>query len=73
MRDFNLEQVRGKSDKGYQVFLLGDGSDVLDDAIQNVVRECTRHQSVMLGRFYNVLVMPDYGLELLFDGVGDLG
>jgi hypothetical protein len=69
--DFNLEQARGKSDKGYQVFLLGNGSDVLDDAIQNIVRECTRCQLVMLGQFYDVLGMPDYGLKLLFNGVGD--
>ncbi len=32
---------------------------MLDDAVQNVVRECTRCQLVVLCRFYDVLVMPD--------------
>ncbi len=37
MRYFNLEKVGSKSYKWHQVLLLGDGSDMLDDAIPKVV------------------------------------
>ena len=44
---------------------------MLDDPIQDVVRESTGCQSVMLGRLDNMV--PDHKFEFLFDGVGDLG
>jgi hypothetical protein len=43
------------------------------DFIQNVMWKCPWSQSVMLGRFNHVFVVMHNGLELLFDGVGDLG
>ncbi len=39
VRDLDLEQVRGKSDERYQVLFLGDGGDMLNDAVQNVMRK----------------------------------
>ncbi len=37
MRDLDLEQVRGESDEGHQVLLLGDGGDVFNYAVQDIV------------------------------------
>ena len=69
VRDLDLEQVRGEGDEGHQVLLLGDGGDVFNYAVQDIVRKGSRSKSVMLCRFDHVLVVPDDGLELLLDGV----
>ena len=56
MRDLDLEQVRGESDEGYQVLFLGDGGDVFNYAVQDIVRQGSWCKPVMLGRFDHVLV-----------------
>ncbi len=66
MRDLNLEEDQSKSDEWHQVLFLGDGRDVLNDAVQNITGECTRCQPVVLGRFYD-------WLKFLLDGIGDFG
>ncbi len=38
LRDLDLEQVRGESDEGHQVLFLGDGGDVFNYAVQDIVR-----------------------------------
>ncbi len=60
MGDLNLEEVRSKSDKWHQVLFLSYGHDVLDDAVQNVVGKCPQCQPMVLCRFYDIFVMPDY-------------
>ncbi len=38
MRYLDLEQVGSEGNKWHQVLFLGDGSHVVDDAIQDIVR-----------------------------------
>jgi len=49
VRDLDLEQVRSKSHKRHQVLLLGNGGDMLNNAIQDVMREGSWCKSMMLG------------------------
>ncbi len=46
---------------------------MLDDAIQNVMRQGSWCQSVMLSQFNYVFVVPNDGFEFFLDGVGHLG
>ncbi len=59
--------------KGTRFFFFGNGSDVLDDAVQDVVRKGSWCKPVMLGRFDYILVVPDDRFELLLDCVGYFG
>ena len=58
---------RGKGDEGHQILFLRDGSDVFNDAVQDIVRKGSWSKSVMLCRFNHVLVVPNDGFELLLD------
>ncbi len=60
VRDLDLEQVRGEGHKGHQVLFLRNGGDVFNDSIQDIVRQRSGCQPVMLCRLNHIFVVPDY-------------
>jgi hypothetical protein len=48
MQEFNLKKIASESDEWDKILFLGDGRDVIDDSVQNVMWESSRCQSVVL-------------------------
>jgi hypothetical protein len=71
--DFHLKKVRGIVDEGDHVPFSRHGECVVQDLVQNIVRESPWCQSVMLGRFDHILVMVYNRLEFFLDDVRKFG
>ena len=68
-----MEKIQSEGDEWHQVLFLGDGRDVLNDSIQNIMGKSTRCKSVVLGRFYDVFMVMNQWLEFFLDDIHKFG